>query len=146
MTKFTEDIKKFNQMYGLRCLLKPCLYGTSLDTITLPEKLLKFKKILSEELDEMDDIIDSVSNERTSNTDILVALADLLGDLQVYCASEMAKYGLPNDEVLEIIMQSNFSKMGEDGKPIYDALGKVLKGPDYWKPEPKIRELLEQEK
>jgi predicted HAD superfamily Cof-like phosphohydrolase len=71
-------------------------------------------------------------------------LADLLGDIQVYCASEMAKFGLPLDEVLAIIMRSNFSKLGADGKPIYDERGKVQKGPNYWKwkPEPKIKELL----
>jgi hypothetical protein len=44
--------------------------------------------------------------------------------------------------VLQIIMDSNASKLGADGKPIYDANGKFLKGPNYWKPEPKIRELL----
>jgi predicted HAD superfamily Cof-like phosphohydrolase len=69
-------------------------------------------------------------------------LADLLGDIQVYAASEMAKFGLPLDQVLAIIMQSNFSKLGADGKPIYDERGKVQKGPDYWKPEPKIKEML----
>ena len=69
-------------------------------------------------------------------------LADLLGDIQVYCASEMAKFGLPLDQVLAIIMQSNFSKLGADGKPIYDERGKVMKGPDYWKPEPKLQAML----
>jgi hypothetical protein len=39
-------------------------------------------------------------------------------------------------------MDSNFSKLGADGKPIYDERGKVMKGPFYWKPEPKIKELL----
>jgi hypothetical protein len=39
-------------------------------------------------------------------------------------------------------MQSNFSKLGEDGKPIYDERGKVMKGGNYWKPEPKISEIL----
>lgn len=39
-------------------------------------------------------------------------------------------------------MDSNASKLGADGKPIYDANGKFLKGPNYWKPEGKIREML----
>ena len=72
----------------------------------------------------------------------LTMLADLLGDIQVYCASEMSKFGLPLDDVLGIIMQSNFSKLGADGNPIYDERGKVQKGPNYWKPEPKIQALL----
>ena len=53
-----------------------------------------------------------------------------------------ARRGIPLEDVLQIIMDSNASKLGADGKPIYDANGKFLKGPNYWKPEPKIRELL----
>ena len=68
--------------------------------------------------------------------------APLLGDVIVYCRSEALKYGIPLEAVLQIIMDSNASKLGADGKPIYDANGKFLKGPNYWKPEPKIRELL----
>lgn len=48
--------------------------------------------------------------------------------------------------ILDIIMASNFSKLGADGKPIYDDRGKVLKGPGYWKPEPKISAYLSQRK
>jgi hypothetical protein len=55
----------------------------------------------------------------------------------------MAKFGLPLDETLAIIMQSNFSKMGADGNPIYDEQGKLQKGPLYYKPEPKLRAMLE---
>jgi predicted HAD superfamily Cof-like phosphohydrolase len=74
----------------------------------------------------------------------LVAIADLLGDLIVYCRSEALKFGIPLEEVLEVIMDSNESKLGADGKPIYDGNGKFLKGPSYWKPEPKIKQLLQQ--
>ena len=41
------------------------------------------------------------------------------------------------------VVDSNESKLGADGNPIYDANGKFLKGPHYWKPEPKIKALLE---
>ena len=71
------------------------------------------------------------------------AIADVLGDIIVYCRSEALKYGIPLEEVLDIIMDSNESKLGADGKPIYDANGKFLKGPNYWKPEPKIKSMLE---
>jgi len=63
----------------------------------------------------------------TRDIELLVQIADLLGDIMVYCGSEMAKYGLPQGEILGIIMDSNFSKLGEDGKPIYDDRGKVQK-------------------
>ena len=90
---------------------------------------------------EIDDIVSSIEQQADS-LDILVAVADLLGDVIIYCRSEALKYGIPLEEVLSIIMDSNESKLGVDGKPIYDNNGKFLKGPNYWKPEPKIRELL----
>jgi len=72
----------------------------------------------------------------------LVEIADLLGDIVVYCRSEALKYGIPLEGVLDIIMDSNESKLGADGLPIYNEDGKFLKGPNYWRPEPMIRALL----
>ena len=137
MSAFSRDIEKFNGIYKLPVNATPTL------EIGVPvlERLKAFKHILLEEIDEIDDIVRDVE-EGAAPLDVLTALADLLGDIQVYCASEMAKFGLPLDEVLGIIMQSNFSKLGADGQPIYDERGKVQKGPNYWKPEPKLRDLL----
>jgi predicted HAD superfamily Cof-like phosphohydrolase len=67
---------------------------------------------------------------------------DLLGDFQLYSASEMKKSGIQLDATLEIIMESNFSKQDLNGKPIYDERGKGQKGPNYWKPEPSIQAML----
>jgi len=100
----------------------------------------KQTSILADELEEHSDLKPLLNNE--DKIDFLVGLADLLGDIQVYCASEMARFGIPNEEVLKIIMESNESKLDADGKPIYNEQGKFMKGPNYWKPEPKIRELL----
>jgi len=101
------------------------------------DRLASFKTILSDECNEIDDV------KTDSEIDTLVNLADLLGDIVVYCSSEAARYGIPLPEVLSIIMDSNFSKLDAEGKPIYDPdTGKVMKGPFYWKPEPKIKELL----
>jgi predicted HAD superfamily Cof-like phosphohydrolase len=137
MSSFAEDIKKFNGIYKLPVNTQPTLdIGVS-----VIERLNAFKNILSEELDEIDEIIEAAENQAPA-LEVLTMLADVLGDIQVYCASEMAKLGLPLDQVLAIIMQSNFSKLGADGKPIYDARGKVQKGPNYWKPEPEIKALL----
>lgn len=138
MSDFSRDIQTFNGIYKLPVSDKPTL------DVGVPavERLKAFKHILGEELDELDEIVAALEAGKPQ-LDVLTMLADLLGDIQVYCASEMAKFGLPQDEVLAIIMQSNFSKLGADGKPIYDERGKVMKGPGYWKPEPKIRALLE---
>jgi predicted HAD superfamily Cof-like phosphohydrolase len=137
MSAFSEDIKKFNAMYKL-----PVSASPTLDVgVPVVERLQAFKNILAEELDEIDDIVVAAKGE-TPELEVLTMLADLLGDIQVYCASEMAKFGLPLDQVLGIIMQSNLSKLGADGQPIYDERGKVQKGPNYWKPEPAISALL----
>jgi predicted HAD superfamily Cof-like phosphohydrolase len=108
----------------------------------VPDRLLKFKATLLDEVHEIDDIV-ALSSNGASPVDVAVAVADLLGDIIVYCRSEALKYGLPLEEVLDIIMDSNESKLDAAGRPIYDANGKFLKGPSYWKPEPKIRALLE---
>ena len=113
---------------------------------TLPanvqDRLLKFKATLLDEVHEIDEIVE-LANSGASSLDVAVAIADLLGDIMVYCRSEALKYGLPLEEVLDIIMDSNESKLGANGEPIYDANGKFLKGPNYWKPEAKIKALLE---
>lgn len=138
MSQFAEDIKRFNGMYKMQVASAP-----TLDVgVPVVKRLEDLKNILAEELDEIDEIVQMAKAETVSQLAILTALADLLGDIQVYCASEMAKFGLPLDETLAIIMQSNFSKLGADGKPIYDERGKLQKGPGYYKPEPKIQEML----
>ena len=151
MNCFSDDIIEFNKMYKLPVATKPSL--DQLGTTPL-DRLKNFKNILAEELDEIDIILKELEYQQNpdasdrmnamvlSDIEILTSLADLLGDIQVYCASEMTKFGLPVDKVLEIIMKSNFSKMGADGKPIYDERGKLQKGPNYWKQEPKLQAML----
>jgi len=146
MSKFSQDIDKFNGIYKLPVNEIPTLdyLGQNLNPREAAAlRLADFKDILSEEVDEVDTIIAKLRNdENYSELKVLTDLSDWLGDLQVYCASEMIKFGLPRDKILETIMQSNFSKLDANGLPIYDERGKVLKGPNYWKPEPKIEALL----
>lgn len=137
MSDFSRDIEKFNGIYKLPVSAVPTLNVG----VNAADRMLAFKDILMEEVQEIDEII-AAQKEGKDELEVLTMLADLLGDIQVYCASEMAKFGLPLDQVLAMIMQSNFSKLGADGLPIYDERGKVMKGPGYWKPEPKIREIL----
>lgn len=137
MSKLENDIGRFNSIYKL-----PSNESPTLDVgVPVVTRLKAFKEILSEELNEIDEIISNVEASQDS-LEILTDLADLLGDIQVYCASEMKKFGIPIDSTLAIIMESNFSKLNTDGNPIYDQRGKVQKGPHYWKPEPKIKEML----
>lgn len=132
---FAERIALMNAMYKLPSHEKPTIPEN------VAERLKKFKATLMDEVHEIDEIV-AQAESGASQIDIAVAIADLLGDVIVYCRSEALKYGLPLEAVLNIIMDSNESKLGADGKPIYDANGKFLKGPNYWKPEPKIKALL----
>ena len=137
MTKpFPERIALMNAMYRLPANNQPRLPDNVAD------RLVRFKATLMDEVHEIDEISAQVA-AGADPADILVALADLLGDVIVYCRSEALKYGLPLEEVLDVIMDSNESKLGADSKPIYDANGKFLKGPNYWKPEPRIKTLLQ---
>ena len=133
---FEQRIAAMNAMYKLPASDRPALPANIVD------RLIKFKTILIEEVHEIDEIVKLAQNGN-SPADVAVAIADVLGDITVYCRSEALKYGLPLEAVLDIIMDSNESKLDADGNPIYDANGKFLKGPNYWKPEPKIKALLE---
>ena len=133
---FAERITKMNAMYELPILDVPTLTQRSITS------LLKFEKIMHDEIKEVDEIVLGIDRGDLSDIEILTSIADWLGDITVYCRSEAMKYGIPLEQVLDIIMDSNESKLGADGKPIHDANGKFLKGPNYWKPEPKIKDLL----
>lgn len=139
---FLTDVRKMTVLYGQPAHEKPTLLGV--------ERLTSFKSVLNEEVEEVDKIIEFYKSKQESlnhedKVKILTEIADWLGDIVVYSANEATKYGINLEPVLDIIMQSNFSKMGADGKPIKDERGKFLKGPNYWKPEPKISELLEKQ-
>ena len=133
---FAQRIALMNSMYRLPAQRVPTIEVDAVD------RLRKFKATLTDEIHEIDEIVEMVE-AGAKPIDVAVAIADLLGDVIVYCRSEALKYGLPLEDVLDIIMDSNESKLGADGNPIYDENGKFLKGPDYWKPEPQIRALLE---
>ncbi|MEM1001886.1 MAG: nucleoside triphosphate pyrophosphohydrolase family protein [Bacteroidota bacterium] len=73
--------------------------------------------------------------EAANNND-LVEVADALGDMLYILCGTIIEHGLQHkiEEVFEEIQRSNMSKLGSDGEPIYREDGKVLKGPNYFKP------------
>ena len=73
--------------------------------------------------------------EAASNGD-LVEVADALGDMLYILCGTILEHGMQYkiEAVFEEIQKSNMSKLGEDGEPIYREDGKVLKGPNYFKP------------
>jgi predicted HAD superfamily Cof-like phosphohydrolase len=73
--------------------------------------------------------------EAAKNND-LTEVADALGDMLYILCGTILEHGMQHkiEEVFNEIQRSNMSKLGEDGKPIYREDGKVLKGPNYFKP------------
>lgn len=74
--------------------------------------------------------------------EVLVSIADWLGDMKVYIDSESLKYGIMLSPVLACIMGSNFTKLNERGEVVKDENGKVQKGPNFEPPEKAIRAVL----
>jgi len=72
-----------------------------------------------------------------ANNDDLVEVADALGDMLYILCGTIIEHGLQHkiEEVFNEIQRSNMSKLGENGEPIYREDGKVLKGPNYFKPD-----------
>ncbi len=73
--------------------------------------------------------------EAVQNNDI-TEIADALGDMLYILCGTILEHGLQHkiEAVFDEIQRSNMSKLGEDGKPIYREDGKVIKGPNYFKP------------
>lgn len=114
---FGAKVWEFHNAFALPFLFSPAFP---------PSPRIKLRMDLhDEECRELEDAI--------VNRDV-VEVADALGDI-VYLAHGMAiEFGIDLDAVLAEIHASNMSKLGEDGKPILREDGKVLKGPNYFKP------------
>lgn len=80
-----------------------------------------------------------------ANANDLVEVADALGDMLYILCGTIIEHGLQYkiEEIFDEIQQSNMSKLSANGQPIYREDGKVLKGPNYFKP--KIQEILDSE-
>ena len=90
------------------------------------KNLLRFN-LMKEENEEY---LDAVQNND------LTEIADALGDMLYILCGTILEHGLQHkiEEVFEEIQRSNMSKLNHDGKPIYREDGKVMKGPNYFKP------------
>ena len=117
----------FHDTYGLD--------REGIPTANLPESknMLRFN-LMKEENEEY--------LEAANNGD-LVEVADALGDMLYILCGTIIEHGMQDkiEEVFNEIQRSNMSKLGADGKPIYREDGKVLKGPNYFKPN--IKAILE---
>lgn len=116
-----KDVSEFHQAFGLGMKTSPTAnLGTAKNT-------LRFN-LMKEENEEY--------LEAAEQGD-LVEVADALGDMLYILCGTIIEHGMQDkiEAVFKEIQRSNMSKLGEDGKPIYREDGKVLKGPNYFKPD-----------
>ena len=117
MTNF-QSVKKFMETFGQEIKEKANLPN---DKITA----LRYD-LIKEELDELKEAMD--------NKDIK-EVADALTDILYVTYGTGHAFGINLDKCFEEVQNSNMSKLGLDGKPIYNDKGKVMKGPNYFKPD-----------
>ena len=127
MKKRINAVRQFHTAFGLGMKEEPTA------DLGLAKNTLRFN-LMKEENEEY---------LETANNNDLVEVADALGDMLYILCGTIIEHGMQHkiEEVFDEIQRSNMSKLGEDGKPIYREDGKVLKGPNYFKPS--IKEILE---
>ena len=81
--------------------------------------------LIKEELEELTEAMEKKD---------LLEVADALTDILYVTYGAGVAFGIDLDKCFEEVQNSNMSKLGEDGKPIYNEAGKVMKGPNYFKP------------
>tara|TARA_B100001094_G_C17632197_1_gene530979 strand:+ start:98 stop:439 length:342 start_codon:yes stop_codon:yes gene_type:complete len=104
-------------------------YGQEVkDKASFPEnKIVQLRiDLIEEELNEL--------KEAVKNNDI-VEVADALTDILYVTYGAGHSFGVNLDKCFDEVQRSNMSKLGVDGKPIYNESGKVMKGPDYFAPD-----------
>jgi|TARA_B100001093_G_C26756141_1_gene983491 predicted HAD superfamily Cof-like phosphohydrolase len=112
-----EKVKKFMQIFGQDVK----------DKASFPsEKIINLRSALIEE--ELSELKEAVNNRN------LTEVADALADILYVTYGAGHAYGIDLDKCFDEVQNSNMSKLGEDGKPIYNESGKVMKGPNYFKP------------
>ena len=126
---------KINAVKAFHSAFKIGYRETPKASLGLEKNMLRYK-LMREENEEY--------LEAANNND-LVEIADALGDMLYILCGTIIEHGLQDkiEAVFEEIQRSNMSKLGDDGEPIYREDGKVLKGPNYFKPN--LTKLLESE-
>ena len=117
MTNF-ERVKKFMETFGQEIREKASFPSEKITS-------LRYDLII-EELDELKEAI---------NKKDLKEVADALTDILYVTYGAGHAFGIDLDKCFQEVQNSNMSKLGSDGKPIYNDKGKVLKGPNYFKPD-----------
>jgi len=117
MTNF-EKVGVFMKTFGQEVKVNPSLSSNQINELRV--------SLINEELEELKAAI---------NKKDLLEVADALTDILYVTYGAGHAFGINLDECFEEVQNSNMSKLGKDGKPIYNESGKVMKGPNYFKPD-----------
>ena len=117
MTNF-ESVKKFMETFGQEIKEKACFPNDKITSLRYD--------LIKEELEELKEAM-----EKKNIKEVADALTDIL--YVTYGAGHA--FGIDLDKCFDEVQNSNMSKLDENGKPIYNESGKVMKGPNYFKPD-----------
>ena len=117
MTNF-EKVKLFMDTYGQEVKDKAEFSDAKTNKLRID--------LIKEELEEL---------THAMNDKNLLEVADALTDILYVTYGAGHAFGIDLDKCFDEVQNSNMSKLGEDGKPIYNESGKVMKGPNYFKPD-----------
>ena len=117
MTNF-EKVGLFMKTFGQEVKNKPSLSSEKINNLRI--------SLINEELEEL--------KQAMKNNDLKEAV-DALTDILYVTYGAGHAFGVNLDKCFDEVQKSNMSKLGEDGKPIYNEAGKVMKGPSYFKPD-----------
>ena len=112
-----ESVKKFMETFGQEIKEKASFPNDKITSLRY--------ELIKEELDEFKEAIDKKD---------IKEVADALTDILYVTYGAGHAFGIDLDKCFEEVQNSNMSKLGKDGKPIYNDNGKVMKGPNYFKP------------
>jgi len=112
-----ERVKKFMETFGQEIKEKASFPNDKITSLRYD--------LIKEELDEFKEAIDKKD---------IKEVADALTDILYVTYGAGHAFGIDLDKCFEEVQNSNMSKLGNDGKPIYNENGKVMKGPNYFKP------------
>ena len=117
MSNFSK-VGNFMKTFGQEVKTKPSLRTEKINKLRID--------LIKEELEEL--------TEAMNNKDLL-EVADALTDILYVTYGAGHAFGIDLDQCFEEVQNSNMSKLDENGKPIYNDAGKVMKGPNYFKPD-----------
>jgi predicted HAD superfamily Cof-like phosphohydrolase len=113
-----DKVGTFMKTFGQEVKTKPSLSSDKINKLRID--------LIKEELEEL--------TEAMQNKDLL-EVADALTDILYVTYGAGHAFGINLDACFNEVQNSNMSKLGKDGKPIYNESGKVMKGPNYFKPD-----------